>query len=51
MITSLTPPASHHPYPTPSPEKEVEKALSPTLNTANNAANGAIAQKINVTAK
>ena len=37
MITSLTPPASHHPYPTPSPEKEVEKALSPTLNTANNA--------------
>lgn len=37
MITSLTPPASHHPYPTPSPEKKVEKALSPTLNTANNA--------------
>lgn len=37
MITSLTPPASHHPYPTTSPEKKVEKALSPTLNTANNA--------------
>ena len=37
MITSLTPPASPHPYPTPSPEKKVEKALNPTLNTANNA--------------
>ena len=37
MITSLTPPASPHPYPTTSPEKKVEKALSPTLNTANNA--------------
>lgn len=37
MITSLTPPASHHPYPTTSPEKKVEKPLSPALNTANNA--------------
>ena len=36
MITSLTPPASHHPYPTTSPEKKVEKPLSPALNTANN---------------
>lgn len=36
MITSLTPPASHHPYPTISPEKKVEKPLSPALNTANN---------------
>ena len=37
MITSLTPPVSHHPYPTKSPEKKVEKPLSPALNTANNA--------------